>query len=107
MGKVHVNRPEPLHLEASPEPATLQHVQQQPSEPGQASAAQNWEQQDQQGAVHSEADVDSSGNNISGKIWLDDDVITLLPVMCATALQLAHAALTCVRLMRTKVFEGM
>jgi hypothetical protein len=88
---------------ASSEPATLQHVQQQPSEPGQAGAAQNWEQQQQQG----NADLDAEINNAQEEVWLDEAVIALLPVMCATALQLAYVSLTCVRLTRTKVLEGV
>jgi hypothetical protein len=88
---------------ASSEPSTLQHVQQQSSEPGQASAAQNWEQQEQQGAVHLDAEI----NRSQEEVWLDEAVITLLPVMCAAALQLGYVSLTCVRLMRTKVLEGV
>jgi hypothetical protein len=106
-----------------PATATLQHVQQQPAEPGQAGDAQdraNQEQQqqqpagpvqavyaesgvqqEQQGRVHSAADPSRRV-----EIRLDEQVIALLPVMAAAALQLGYAALTCVRLMNTKVFNG-
>jgi hypothetical protein len=40
------------------------------------------------------------------QIWLDRQVIALLPVVGAATLQLAHSALTCVRLMKTKVVKG-
>jgi hypothetical protein len=88
-------------------PSNLQHVQWQTSqqhqndEAQQPADAQGWAKQEQQSTEHSAPDPNSPLEH-----WLDDQGIALLPVMAAAALQLAYAALACVRLMKTKVFTS-
>jgi hypothetical protein len=75
--------------------------------PQQGALQQKQEQHQERQGQHEQRSTDPQGA-LGGatEVWMDAHGAALLPVMSAAALQLAYGALTCVRLMRTKVFTS-
>jgi hypothetical protein len=97
-GALHAAAPAHPNLQRVQRHASQQHPELQNDATEQPADTQGWAEQSLE---HSASDPDSPL-----EIRLGKQVLALLPVMAAAALQLACAALACVRLMNTKVFTS-